>query len=504
MWMKAIACLLLADTSHGLVAGYSLQQALHHGATPPEQKFAARYQATDDKICKGSSGFSGYVDSDDEKHMFFWAVPSRNSPETDPVILWLSGGPGASGVTVGGFKELGPCWYLEQGPTAHNPHSWTNNATVIFVDQPLNAGFSYSSHKVSTLAESTTDLHNFLKTFFCQFPQYASQPFYIAGQSYGGSYVPALAARIVDEAASTGPLVTTAPIGHCSNININLKGIMIGNGLMNVTVQRRGYYELGCKSDLFGHGHLLGREACSEIDKFMPVCEALESACSLSNLNLEVCKFSNTYCHDHIAAQIEKSTRYPYDLRRQCSLGSNGERQCEEPSTLESWMNTSSIRGGFGVDDAATYIPLNYEMEAAFDANGEIGYPSDFLVTKLLGARIRVLIYVGNMDWFCNAPGTRLLVDSLEWAGQEVFRSMAFRPIFWPEATDALIMKGQKLKRPLALSTGATVNDVQLWGYHKRFDLLSFFEVDQAGHAAAGHRPEEVLNLINGFIAGKL
>lgn len=31
---------------------------------------------------------SGYLDTDEGHHFFFWAFESRNDPKTDPVILW--------------------------------------------------------------------------------------------------------------------------------------------------------------------------------------------------------------------------------------------------------------------------------------------------------------------------------------------------------------------------------------------------------------------------------
>jgi carboxypeptidase C (cathepsin A) len=38
--------------------------------------------------------YSGYLDISETKHLFFWFFESRDRPESDPVVLWLNGGPG--------------------------------------------------------------------------------------------------------------------------------------------------------------------------------------------------------------------------------------------------------------------------------------------------------------------------------------------------------------------------------------------------------------------------
>lgn len=81
--------------------------------------------------------------------LFYWLFESRNDPVTDPLILWLSGGPGCSSM-LALFVENGPYRIVEHGGGAAvedssrllrlNPHSWNSNATVIYLDQPAGTG----------------------------------------------------------------------------------------------------------------------------------------------------------------------------------------------------------------------------------------------------------------------------------------------------------------------------------------------------------------------------
>lgn len=42
----------------------------------------------------GVNSYSGYVDIDEQTHIFFWFFEARNNPDEAPITLWLEGGPG--------------------------------------------------------------------------------------------------------------------------------------------------------------------------------------------------------------------------------------------------------------------------------------------------------------------------------------------------------------------------------------------------------------------------
>lgn len=95
------------------------------------------------------------VDTIDGKSLFFYFFESRSKPSSDPVLLWLTGGPGCSS-SLGLFMELGPCFIPENGGkiasgppingTVWNPYSWNSQASIFFLDQPVEVGFSYSRY----------------------------------------------------------------------------------------------------------------------------------------------------------------------------------------------------------------------------------------------------------------------------------------------------------------------------------------------------------------------
>lgn len=158
--------------------------------------------------------------------LFYYFIESERSPKDDPLVLWLTGGPGCSALS-GLIYEIGPLSFDYAKSSgggkpvlALNPYSWTKIANIIFVDAPVGTGFSYSTtwegyHVTDTLSAAET--YEFLRKWLVDHPKFLTNPLYVAGDSYTGIVAPIIVQEISD-----GNKVGRQP-------TMNLKGYVLGN-----------------------------------------------------------------------------------------------------------------------------------------------------------------------------------------------------------------------------------------------------------------------------------
>ena len=131
----------------------------------------------------------------------------------------MEGGPGTSDMRDI-FFAMGP-YKLNDLNVTLNPNSWTQEFSLLFVDNPVRTGFSFTDNDLglSTNENQVADnLYEFLKQFFQVFSEYRKNEFYIAGISYAGKYIPSIGYKLMLESEQSG---------------INFKGVAIGNGLID-------------------------------------------------------------------------------------------------------------------------------------------------------------------------------------------------------------------------------------------------------------------------------
>lgn len=229
---------------------------------------------------------------------------ARNSPEDAPVVLWLNGGPGCSSST-GLLFELGPCRIADDGTaTTSNPYSWNTNANIIFLDQPVDVGYSYveDGSTVNTSPVAGKDVYAFLELFFSRFPEYASLPFHLAAESYGGTYAPNIASVIYDENKKV-PLMASSNANDAL-VRINLASIMLGNGMTDNYIQMASIPDYLCEGPYPIYDDPEGPR-CKALRAKVPICQRLVKACYDYNSRL-VCVPAALYCNSQLYAPIQR------------------------------------------------------------------------------------------------------------------------------------------------------------------------------------------------------
>ncbi|KFK27798.1 hypothetical protein AALP_AA8G430800 [Arabis alpina] len=175
------------------------------------------------------TGYIG-VGEEEELQLFYYFIKSENNPQEDPLLIWMTGGPGCSSVN-GFLYEIGPLTIKIEAYDGNIPslvpttYSWTKLANILFLDQPVGSGFSYKRTPITDKSSDTLEVvrvHEFLRKWLDKHPEFFSNPFYVAGDSYSGKIVPALVQKISEENY------------RCCKPPINLQGYVLGNPVTNI------------------------------------------------------------------------------------------------------------------------------------------------------------------------------------------------------------------------------------------------------------------------------
>lgn len=360
-------------------------------------------------VCPGSTdGYTGYLNSGD-KHFYFAYFESRSTPKDDPLVMWINGGPGCSSMT-GLLMELGPCRVNEGGQSAtENKDSWINVANVFFLDQPIGVGFSYSDNKSDhaggTFAASE-DIYAFMTLWYKAFPESRKLPFSIAGESYGGHYIPIFASHINEMNKISPP-----------DAQIPLESVLIGNGIFASTVQTTSSYDISC-TNATGIGPLLEDSVCKNMSKAVGRCEYLLKACDEFPDPL-ICQTAEDFCGNELEMPYIRSGLNYYDVSKPC----DGPLCYPIMNSITTFLRRDSVREAFGVNpETPKFEACSNKVGREFQKVNDGFIDTRPFVVSLLHSDIRVLIYVGTYDWICNFVGNERVFGSLDWDGLADFR----------------------------------------------------------------------------------
>ncbi|KAI0297528.1 serine carboxypeptidase [Multifurca ochricompacta] len=408
--------------------------------------------------------YTGYIDIE-AKHLFFYFFESRNDPDKDDVVFWTNGGPGCSS-SLGLLMELGPCRVTNAtGDPTFFKESWNTNANVFFVDQPVGVGFSYAEHgqSVSTSEEAAQDIAAFVAIFFEHFPSFKGRAFHMAGESYGGRYIPLFASAVYDQNA----LLVEQGLAP-----INLTSAIIGNGMTDPYTMMDSYYHMTCTPASVAP--VLDISSCVRMRKALPRCKKWFKESCIDQYDEMNCRAASDFCSAELESPYFATGLNYYDISRPCY---DPESLCYPViTTISRFLDRPDVRTELGVDP---HVPKEFSscsptVGSAFDAAGDGLHSSMDYIGALLARKVRVLIYVGTYDWICNWVGNEAWTLALDWHGQQDFVAVPLRK--W--------------------HVGG-----QVAGKTRSAHGLTFATVDGAGHMVPYDKPTEALALINRWLA---
>ncbi|KAK4779520.1 hypothetical protein SAY87_015626 [Trapa incisa] len=376
-------------------------------------------------------------------HMFWWLYrsPNRvNDPSKPwPVILWLQGGPGASGVGIGNFQEIGP---LDTDLKPRNS-TWLQIADLLFVDNPVGTGYSFvenasdASLFVKTDAEAADDLTALLMGIFNRNEGPRKSPLYIVAESYGGKYAVTLALAAL-KAMEAGKL------------KLKLGGVALGDSWISP------------EDFVFSWAPLLkdlSRLDNNGVKKSMSIAERirdelihgkyvdatnswieLENVITRSSSSVDFYNFLLDSSMDPLSSASNEALDNAIPVRRYLaylnylkSSSSSPDNDDEDP--LSDLME-GPIRKKLGI------IPKDVKWGGQSDSvfknlQGDFMKPRINEVDQLLAKGVNVTVYNGQVDLICSTKGAEAWLEKLKWGGLKTFLDMDRTPLHCVNGTNA-------------------------------------------------------------------
>lgn len=309
------------------------------------------------------------------------------------------------------FIELGP--FRLDGANMDqikiNPSSWHYAANVLFIDQPVGTGMSYTVVNDYASSDEAINIHfyKFLQKFFTLHDRYTrvvkgervSRHFFMSGESHAGHYIPTMAAYIQ---AKNDDLF----LSRSTDIKIDIRGIALGNPWTDPYNQ----YDV---SD-FVHG--MGLITEGQKNRLKEISRDCQNQLRQGNYNHKSC-FSLLDDVVDSTSLLGSHKVLMYDARRfvhSTSVFPPGH------DALEKYLNRADVKAAIH----ATATPQKY-VECADPPYLALSHQDGKGVTAelvaVLNRGMRVLLYSGQYDIICNHIGSEKMLRELHWTGRDAW-----------------------------------------------------------------------------------
>lgn len=441
--------------------------------------------------------YSGYLSTEDpNRKLHYLFLNSQSNTKEDPLVLWLNGGPGCSSL-LGFIQENGPVVIPDYTTELQlNNFSWNKNANILYLESPAGVGFSYTDNGEADLKyddeKTANDNLMALLDFFKNFPEFKANDFYISGESYAGVYVPKLAENILKK----------------SKGEINLQGILVGNGLTDLevdiegalidfayghglySIETRNLYQANCNSTVFSEECISARKEIKDSLQGLNIYDVYRNCPKSQKFEerkfkgkTEKSLFLNTLKRinhrqkeNKLLKELEKNLpndSNSLDLFFEISKGLTAEDEgiwpdaCLDDPFPTDFFNKIEIKEKLHIRTNITYVQCNDFIEQNYKISDSLQIYKD----TLLKSGIRIWFYSGDTDGAVPFTGTIKWLKKLNMDITEPYRR-------W-------VVNGQTS------------------GYVQAYDSMVYLTVLGTGHMAPQWKREQVFVMFNAFLKGE-
>ncbi|KAK6993973.1 serine carboxypeptidase CPVL [Biomphalaria glabrata] len=387
---------------------------------------------------------SGYITVNKTlgNHLFFWFFPCLLNTSA-PILVWLNGGPGLSSM-VGLFYENGPieiCKEEEDCEYKSRIHSWTKWFSMLYIDNPVNVGYSFSESGPAgerlTQDSVSKDLYSFMEQFYSLFPDYKKRELYIGGQSYAGKYVPYLA-----------HVIHTQRQANLSDIP--LIGIYIGGPFFDPPTQSPVYFNYLYSMGAISYQQMLLYQ--KEVQELIAV--SVSEPSKLISLNAFI-------------RNLIPETGIPSNDNYVTGRIINRQK-------LSKIMSSESVRAALHVHVHNARI-VNLELNDRFGPDILVSAKSQLAT---LMDHYKVLVYSGDQDVIVSAQMVETALLSTPWSLQWEYNQAS--KFIW--------------------GAGGSSDKMELRGFFSLTGRFCRVTVKGAGHMTAEDKPEATLDMMKQFV----
>ena len=456
-------------------------------------------------------------------HTFFWFFEARKDPQNAPLSVWLNGGPGSSSM-LGLLVENGPCFVNHDSNSTYlNEWSWNNEVNMLYIDQPVQVGFSYDTLQNVALdllsgdfsflnqsdpvpeqnasllvgtypSQNPNDttygtlngaraLWHFAQSWFQEFPAYCpnDSSISIATESYGGRYGPAYTAFFEQQNQKIENGTFAGADGD--TYILHLDTLILINACIDRQTQWPSYPHIA-------YNNTYGIQAVNETI-FNQMNDALyrPGGCRdqvnycIGNSTLydptqrgfnttvnKICQAAETFCSNQVRGPyLDYSGRNYYDF-------GTLDPDPNPPPWYIGYLNQPHVQAALGTP--VNWTQSSNTVAADFQSIGDYprpGWLED--LGYLLENGIKVVMAFGDRDYACNWIGGEAVSLAIPYSHTKDFNAAGY--------------------------TDLIVNDTYSGGKTRQYGNLSFSRVYESGHEVPYYQPETAYQIFNRALFNK-